>query len=62
MNETVRKNFESHAKKELEESKLSRTIQSMIGNPSNKYYTQTVSRNDLNKCPVCVDDVKLEQI
>ena len=62
MIETVRKNFESYAKKEIEKAKLSRTMQSMIGYSSNKHYKQIVSRNDLKNCPVRVDDVKNAKI
>ena len=58
MIETVRKNFGSYAKKDIEKAKLSHTVQSMIGHPSNKHYAQIVSRNDLKNCPVCVDNVK----
>ena len=58
MIETVRKNFSSYAKKEIEKAKLSRNAQSMIGHPSNEHYAQIVSRNDLENCPVNADDVK----
>ena len=30
----------------------------MIGHPSNKYYKQSVSQNDLKNCPIKTDDVK----
>jgi hypothetical protein len=42
MIETVRKNFESYAKKEIEKAKLSRNVQSMIGHPPNEHYKQIV--------------------
>ena len=59
MIETVRNNFGSYAKKEIEKAKLSRNLQSMIGHPSNGHYAQIVSRNDLENCPVNADDVKM---
>ena len=58
MIEMVRKNFESYTKKEIEKSKLSCAVQSMIGHPLNKHYKQCVSRNDLNNCLIASDDVK----
>ena len=36
--DTVRKDFKSYTKKNLEKAKLSRTMQSMIRHHSNKYY------------------------
>jgi len=33
MIETVRKNFESYEKEEIEKAKLSRAVQSMVGHP-----------------------------
>ena len=58
MIETVRRTFESYAKKEIEKAKLSCTIQSMIRHPSNKHHKQVMSRNDLKNDPVDIDDVK----
>ena len=43
MIETVYKTFESYAKKEIGTAKLSCTVQSMIGHPSNEHYKQVVS-------------------
>ena len=42
MIETVRKNFYSYTKKEIEKAKLSRNVQSMIGHPPNEHYKQIV--------------------
>ena len=45
-------------KKEIENAKLSRNVQSKIGHPSNEHFKQIVSRKDLKNCPIAVDDVK----
>ena len=57
MIETVRKNFESCTKTEIEKAKLSCAVQSMIGHPSNKHYKQIVALNDLDKCGIASDNV-----
>ena len=63
MVKTVRKNFESHAKKrEIEKAKLYCNVRSMIGHPSNKHYTQIVIRKDLKNCTIDVDDVKSAKV
>ena len=58
MIETLRKNFESYAKKDIEKDKLPCIVQSMIGHPSNKHYKQTVSQNELTNWQIDIDDVK----
>ena len=59
MIDTVHKNFESYAKKEIEKAELFYTVQNIIGQrPSNKYYKHIVSQNDLKSCQINVGDVK----
>ena len=59
---TIRKNFQSCAKKEIEKAKLSHTVQSMIEHPLNKHYKQIVSQKDLNNCLIDVGDVKNSKV
>ena len=56
--ETIRKNFEYYAKKEIEKAELSHTVQSMIRHPSRKHYTQFVNWNNLQNRLIDIDDVK----
>ena len=58
MIETVRKNFEYYTKKNIENSKLSCTVQSMIGHPPNEHCKQSVSPKHLKQCPIDINDIK----
>ena len=62
MIETVRTNFESYAKEEIEKAKAYRNIQLMIGHPSNKHYSFFVSQKYIKNCPIDVNDVKMLQL
>ena len=62
MIETVHKNFGSYAKHENEKAKLSCTVQSRIGHPSNEHYKRSMSRKDLKKYPIDINDVKSAEV
>ena len=49
---TIRKQFEGLTPREVKEAILARTVQSRIGNPTDKKYKHMVSVNSLKECPV----------
>merc|ERR1712153_12517 len=49
---TIRRQFEGLTPREVKEAILARTVQSRIGNPTDKRYKPMVSVNRLKECPV----------
>jgi hypothetical protein len=49
---TIRQQFEGLTPREMKEAILTRTVQSQIGNPTDRKYKHIVSVNSLNKSPV----------
>lgn len=54
---TVAENVESHTAREVEQAKLARKIQAMVGYPSDQDFMKMVESNQLINCPISTKDI-----
>ena len=54
--QTEMKQFEGYTKQEVEESKLSRELQRMVGHPTERKYKDMARETLLPNCPITTND------